>query len=357
MKAKNIEDPDVNQVTVQEQASVEEVAPLLKPAELKNIFKEINTKTDHFTEYALDIVVESNETLLIAENNSSELQEILKNIESVRKIRKDPYYKTGQLIDEFAKNLRLPLEQAKDKIIGAITNYKRIQEATARIESQKVIANAEAVADLKAEEADKMHRIHTQMNARMYGGWWMNKDNVRKSSAGCIKPEDCTIVLDIVINKVPKSDTLVHMAEEYDEMLKTIKKNISEHQANLINLSSDSKTLREDAQKSINEAKMRAGIKTEEKKAELTEEIVKNAKKEIKEAEKEVKEAGKGVRKTLKFEVTDFDKVPRKFLTLDEVKVRAWVAEHKDEVKQKITDGEVIIDGLNFFLEDAFISR
>jgi len=353
MKATN----DNVAVETASELNVEVQEDLLKPAEVTNIFKEINAKTDHFTEYALELVIENDETLVIAENNASDLQEILKNIETVRTIRKKPYYDASKMIDEFAKGMAKPLLQAKEKITGAITNFKRVQQASASAEAENIKKKAGELADAKALEADRIHRIQSQLNARIYGGWWMNKENQRKSSAGAIKPEDLDPVLDLVKNKIPKADTFEHMVEDYNNMIIEVTKNISEHKANLINASSESKTLKEDAMEKINQAKIKAGIKTNEAKQEMNEAIVDDAKKEIKSADKEVKAAGKGVRKTLKFEVTDFDSVPKEYLMLDETKVRAWANENKADVKQKMKDGEVIIDGLNFFLEDAFVSR
>lgn len=354
MKATNEENDAV--------ATASENAPefqeeLLKPAEVSGIFKEINAKTDHFTEYALELVVENDETLVIAENNASDLQEILKNIENVRKLRKDPYYKAGQMIDEFAKGMKKPLENAKEKILAAITNYKRVQEAARQAEADKIRKETEKLTDAKALEADRISRIQSQLNARLYGGHWMNKNNERQSSAGCVKPEDCEAVLDLVKNKIPKADSFEHMTEEYDDMVLEVTKNISEHTANLINANSESKTLKQDAEEKIIQARNKAGIKTAEKKEEMKEAIVENAKKEIKSADKQVAAAGKGVRKTLKFEITDMEAIPRKWLILDETAVRAWANENKAEVKQKMKDGEVIIDGLNFYLADGYVSR
>ena len=294
---------------------------------------------------------------MIAENNASQLQEILKNIETVRTIRKKPNFDAGKMIDEFAKGMRKPLEQAKEKIGGAIANFKRVQAAAKTAEAEKIKKAAGNLADEKAAEADRINRIQSQLVARIYGGWWMNKNNERKSSAGALKTDDCDAIAETIKDNIPKSDAFTHLAEDYETAITGIKKNLSEHKANLINLSSDSKTLREDAQKLINKAKNRAGIETVEKKEEMTKEIVSEAKKEIKSADKQVAEAGKGMRKTLHFEVTEFDKIPREFLALDETKVREWANENKVNVKQKMKDGEVVIDGLNFFLKDAFVSR
>jgi len=353
MKAKN-QTSDVD--TINEEG-VENSEPLVPVKVVESKFAHLTKNINIYTEYALDIHVENDNTLSVAENNSSEVNSILKGIDKIRKEFKEPYFRTAKLIDEYAKTLTNPLEEAKKSINEAITNYKRVQEATARAQAEEVRKKAEALADAKAAEADRIDRIQRQLIARLYGGQWFNRENQRKTSAGCIHYRDCDELTKAVKERIPKIDEFEYMQDEYRKMKKDILKLISTHKSNLIELESDSKLLKENAQKSIDQAKEAAGIAINEAKEEMTQNIIKEAKKEIKTSEAETKEAGKGVRKVLKFEMAEIEDVPKEFLMLDDTKVRAWASEHKDKIKQMLKDGRNVKNGIKFWLEDSYVSR
>lgn len=360
MKAKNVEDPkdkDQKDQNTEVQEKPQEDEKLLTPVEVEDAYKNINTRIDHFKKYSTDLVVESDEALIIAENNVAEVQTILKNIETVRKLRKAPYMEAGKAIDDYAKELAGPLAEIKDQITSVIGNYKKVQEAAKRAEAEKIRQEAEKKAKEQAEEADRIHRIQTQFNARIYGGSWFAQSGERKSSAGCINPDDCDKLSEIIKAKVPKPKDFTYLQNDYKEMLDKAKTLLAEHKANLINLNSESKPLREDAENQINEAKIRAGIKSQEEKKKMSDEIIDSAKKDIKSAEKQADEAGKGLRKVLKFEVIDFDKVPKEFLSVNETKVREWALEHKEQVKNSMNGEKTALEGIRFYFEETYVSR
>jgi len=356
MKANNkTEDPDVKDVQTQE--ILEEGESLLKPIQVKKLFIEIDTKIKHFEQYAAKIAVETDDSLVIAENNISELNEILRNIEKVRKLRKDPYYKASKMIDEFAKTLSKPLEEVKSAIGSAITNYKKIQAAAAKIEAEKVAKEAEKKAKEKNEESDRIIRIRSQLTARIYGGNWNDKTGQAKTSRGCLKSADCEILSTIIDKNIPKPDEFIHYRESYEQMVQDVKNLLAEHKANLLLTESESEESREDAMAGIMTARTKAESDSAKTSEEMKKKIDAETEKEIKGSEKEIKEARKGIRKNIKFDVYDFAKVPRKFLTLDETAVREWIKANDEIVKQKLEDGEVIIDGMNVFYEDSYVSR
>jgi len=59
--------------------------------------------------------------------------------------------------------------------------------------------------------------------------------------------------------------------------------------------------------------------------------------------------------------VTDDGAVPRAFLTVDESKIRLWMSERKDELTEKLKQGEdagkQIVPGVRFYLDTQVVSR
>lgn len=352
MKAKKIEDPDMK---IEDAVIVAE--PLIKTVDLKKNFGDFSKEIARFEEYTVSIIIESDQTLVVAENNSSQINEILKNIEKVRKAVKEPYYVTAKLIDEYAKTLSVPLDKAKKDINEAITSYKKVQEAAARLEAEKIRRQAEALANIKTEEADRLVRVQRQLIARLYGGSWVNKEGQTKTTAGCYTLEDCKNLTNLIKTKVPTSDTYTYLKGEYNDMLKEILNKIADHKYNLINKDSESKSLAKDAEVSIEEAKINAAMGVNNTSDELTQTIVKEIKKEIKFANSEIKESGKGVRQTLKFEIDNIAAVPYEWITINETEVRKYAIENKERLKEKMAAGNCIENGIKFYLEDSYVSK
>ncbi len=350
MKAKNEKSPA--NVEVQDG----EVS-LIKATDLQKKFNHLTGKIEIFKEYAIDIIIDSEETLTVAENNSSQINETLKNIETVRVEVKKPYFNTVKDIDAFAKTLSEPLSKAKKDINESITNWKTVQTAAARATAEKVQKDAEVLVDEKAAEVERINRIEMQLIAKLYGGHWFNRNQQKLTSAGCFSTKDCDILMDLIKTKIPEVEDFPHMKDEYNVMKKDILKKLSKHKMSLIESESESKTIRESAAKQIDQAKTEAGIEVNDKKDEMTKEIIKEAKSTIKTANAEVKEAGKGVRKNLKFEVADIDEVPTNWILLNDPVIRAWAQENKDYVRKVMKESDGVIQGIKFYLEDAFASR
>ena len=331
--------------------------PLVNMTSVEKKFKHLVKRIEPLKEYALDIIIDSGESLTVAENNSAEINSILKAIDKLRVEFKGPYFETVKVIDAFAKTLSGPLTKAKGDVNSSIANWKTVQEAASRATAEKIRKDAEKLADEKAGEADRITRIESQLIARLYGGHWFNSKNERKSSAGCLTTDQCDDLLTIIKDKIPPVEEYEHMIDEYRSMKKNILGLLSKHKSSVIELESDSKVIKENAEKKIDEAKESAGIAVNEKKDEMTQGIIKEAKSEIKSAESEVKDAGKGVRRTLKFAIADIDDIPSEWLLLDEMKVREWVTENKDELKEMMKGGKNVTKGVKFWLDDNYVSR
>ena len=94
MKAKNIP---------QEEAELSSMEPILKTEEIAIQFPNIQDKIEKYNRYSLSLQIEDEDTLKVAENTSSEVHEIYKNVEKIRQVFKGPYYLTAKNIDEYAK--------------------------------------------------------------------------------------------------------------------------------------------------------------------------------------------------------------------------------------------------------------
>jgi hypothetical protein len=319
-------------------------------------YESVNGSVDKLVKFSEAVSISDEKTLEVAQNNYGLISDSLKSIESIRTMIKEPYLETCKLIDSHAKELATPLEKAKALINNAITGYKTIQAAAARAEAEKARQAAQEIIDAKAEEVDMIERIARQLVARLYGGSWTNKAGQTKSAAGCFSKDDCTALVKIIDEQVPKPDSFVYFKDEYMVKLSEIKLEISKYEVLLEDMNSDSDLLRENAQTAIDKMKLEAGVKINDSRDESMKEVIKEARADVKQAEKEVKAADKGIRKTLKFAVEDITKVPHEFLLIDETKVREWANDNKDVIKNRIKDNDPIINGIKFWLEEKYVS-
>lgn len=310
-----------------------------------------------YEKFASEINVKDDDTLNAAENASGTVNDFLKTVDEKRKLIKAPYLEATRTIDAFVKGITDPLTNAKTIINTNIANYKRVQEAAARAEQEAKEAEATKLADEKSEEIQRISRIESQLIARIYGGYWLNREGQRKTSSGCVAPKDCADLLEVIQKTLPPRDSFIHMGAEYDKMITDVKIKLSEHNASLIELQSSSKTISDNARKEIEDAKMNATREINDKRDELTSEVISETRKVIKEAEKEVHEAGKGVRRTVMFEISDITEVPMEWLALDETKVREWANANKELVKKEMKDGNGIIKGIKFTYKETYVAR
>ena len=264
------------------------------------------------------------------------------------------------MIDEYVKTFSKPLQEAKDSINTAIKDYKVVQEAIARKEAEEKRKEIEKEADQKADEVDRMHRIESQLIARIYGGSWLNKNGQQKSSSGCLNKADCKALRAIIEDHVPPSDQFPILEDEYKAMLKRTKSKLSKYEALLIESESNSDAIRENARTEIEMLKTENQVGLNERHSELKGEIINEARSKIKESEKEIKEAGKGVRHILKFEMVELKEVPDAWLMLNETRVREWIAESKENkemIMDRLKKGENVFEGIKFWVEETYVSR
>lgn len=335
------------------------VAKFVTQDELFEKFKYVNSKLPILDKTSLELVVESEEQLVIAENNASEVLALTKEVDKVRKMLKEPYANTVKMIDSYCKGITDTLDRAKLRLTTQITNFKVVKEAQMKLEREQKLKELEALETEKREESEKISRIQQQLIARIYGGAYKIKDGTTKTVTGCIKSGDCVDLLKWINANVPAPTTFKHFGIMYEDMLISVKQKLAEHQNNLTELETkaDFPTIREGAMRRINEARSEAIKETVEDIERVDKLITKSIKSEIRSMDSEVNEAGKGVRETLKFMISDELLVPRDMLCVDEKKVTEYLNANKEKIKADLISNQETIPGIKFYVDNKFVAR
>jgi hypothetical protein len=107
----------------------------------------------------------------------------------------------------------------------------------------------------------------------------------------------------------------------------------------------------------INESRLDAVQELQETGDLVDRKIEKEVKKEVNAISNEIKDAGKGVRNVVAWEVQDELLVTRDFLSVDSVKVNAYLNANKEKIKECITTSKEVVPGIRFFVESTYIAR
>jgi hypothetical protein len=354
MKATNTSNNESNE-TIDRETNKSE--PLLKTEEIALRFTGLGNKIDTYTKYAASVKITGEDTLMVAENTSSEMLELEKNIENTRKIFKDPYLLTSKEIDAYAKLISEPISKSRSTVNSAISNYKTVQASFAREKADKEQQELKKIEETKLEEIERITRIEQQLNARIYGGYWINKSGLRQTSAGCINEDQCDDIIILISEKVPKPETYTYYGVRYEEMLKGVKKRLAEHTVNVHNMNSDSKILRGEAMEKISSAKVAADVKAVETKEKGEKLVEKETKKEEKIINNVVTATRKGLKKILKFIVVEPSKVGSEFWIIDEEKIRYYMNQHNEEIKEALLANKESLSGIKFYIDENYASQ
>jgi hypothetical protein len=353
MKTKDVDD----NIIIEDQVTITN-EPLVSTEIISSKFSHFSKNIEVVKEYAVSLVIENDEGLTIADNNLKSINESLKNIDKVRKTFKDPYLTACNDIDNYVKeNFTIPLEENKSLITKSVTSYKTIQTAQAKLKLEKEQQKVKETLKEKEEEITRLSRIENQLLARIYGGSWMNAKGIKNTSLGCQRYKETEEVLDIIKEKMPPVESFKHLVDEYNSMKKDMLIKLAKHKSNLIELISEDPAIRERATNNIRNSKIAAGIEMNDKKDNISVQVQKEVAKETKAAKKQVAETSKGMRKTLKFEAVDITKVPKEFLMLNESAVREWAKNNKEAISKQMLEGDSIIDGIKYSLEEKYVNR
>lgn len=330
---------------------------IITSEELVEKFVNVKKHLPELDKTTANLKVISDDTLVVATNNLSQVMGFIKEVDATRSILKKPYLDTGRMIDQYCKGMDDMLQRFKTRLASEITNWKTLKEAEERQKQAKRLKELEVVETDKREESTLLTRIEKQLNARLYGGVYYTKSGERKSSAGCIKSDDCVTLHKILNESIPQVDAFKHFPDRYEEMIRKLAKRISEHQTNLIDVEGVADFARTVALERIAQARAEAEVESLDNEESIGRQINREIRKEEIKTEKAVENAGKGVRQTLKYKVLEEDKVSRDFFSVDHDKIMKYLNENRDKIKGDLQQNAETIPGIRFYVEDTFIAR
>lgn len=336
---------------------IEAGKPLLQTEELAIQFADFGAKIEAYKKFATGLKIADDDNLMVAENTSSEILEVAKNVEKTRKLFKEPYFQTGKLIDDYAKTISDPLTTTRATINAEIANYKKVQAAFAKEKADNELKKLQVIEAAKLEEIERISRIEVQLNARLYGGMWTNKSGMPQTSAGCITVAHCDELLALIEKKVPKADTYTYYGDRHDIMIKEMKRKLASHKINVFNANSDTSSKRLEAQEKISIAKVEANVKSAETKESGEKLVAKEVNKEAKNITTEVQTVRKGLKRVLKFAIMDPTIVPKDFWIIDEDKIKYWMTQHSEEIKENLTKNIDSLAGIKFFIDETYSTQ
>ena len=330
----------------------EEVIPVNSELQKNlDIILSVKSEVDKLGNSALQIKVMDEATLSVAQQNLSSINQIVKSIEEKRKKIKEPYLSAGKLIDKTCNDIVELAEKGIEHIKAEIKAWeiKRQEEARkAQEEVQKKLEEErlaiEAQIKLKDEQRDFYQKVIDSLN-QMY--------SIANTA------DKCDDTIQYIKDKFPPAEKFGDLGAQAIEQAQNVIQLLETKKQQFLSANTLS-----DVEKELIKAKEELMIeknKIAQKEAELLakeEQAKKDAqmKKLQEEADKErlrleqEEEMNKtrGVREVWKFELVDKSKLTLDWCALDESKVKEYLKEKKDDLK----DGE-IVNGVKFYKDQS----
>lgn len=314
--------------------------------ELTNKFDQFPSMINGYRMNIANIEIKNEETLLAAQTKLSQGKTIVDNIDKVRKVIKEPYLKAGKEIDAYSKLLSEPLIKDLDLLKLKTKTYIEVQAAQARAEAAKVQAEIDSKRIKTEEELSLLERITKQLQARLFGGTYTTNSGTF-NSAGCKSIKDCDELHEYIINNFPNPKSYSYIEDALEALklkclvdIAKIKNAMVDDNPNKILSIRDAETKRMNLEFSAIESKHNSEIKKQEK--------------GIAES---IREARKGLSKKLGYVVTNEDKVPIQFWSIDEAKIKTYLSENREEIYNSLEEGSQIIPGVEFTIENIYSNR
>jgi len=333
------------------------LATLITTDQITKEFITIHNQLDKFDAISKSVNIQDDETLAIAENNAAQIKELLTLTDAARKKVGDPYYKTHKAVNEYAKGITDRIKSFKERFGHNITSYRKVQEAAARAHLDSKRKDLEAEEELKTIEAAKIVRLTRTIYAKLYGGTFMTKAGEEKVASGCHTQEDCIELAGILNTSLPDDESYIYFPEKGSKIRLEAGKFIRKHQIDLMELASDIPGKRIAATDRINQNRVNAGMAAVKTQETLTKNIATATRKEVKAGEADIKEAAKGTRKILKFRIDNPEQVLREYLSVDDVKIRAWMEGQNDLIKENLQKNVQPLPGIQFYVEEIYAAR
>lgn len=325
---------------------------------LRSKFTHLKKNLDTYKKYAINIKIENDDQLAIADNNLKQINENINSAEEIRKTLGDPHRITTKEVNDFCKGkITEPLGKAKIDITKEVTNYKTVQAALAAKVAEEKEEEIKKTAKKQLEETDKISRIQLQLIARIYGGSWINAKEENNSSEGSLTVEDCNALLNIIDTKIPKADSFTYLKETYINVIKDVKAKLAKHIIDITESNSSDSMKSGLAYERIAANSLVVKTFINDTKDKITKTISKEVSKEIKSSAKLVKNESKGIRNNVKVKIANIKDVPEEWLILNEALAKSYAITNKEEVFKRIKEGDNIINGIEYTIEQTYVSR
>lgn len=309
-------------------------------------------------EYGLEISVDTPETLEIANQKLSEAKELIDMTEEVRKAFVKGPNEFVKEVNTYAKAFLEPVDNMVTYLKDQAKSYQELQIATLRLEQERQANELTEQHGKEKEDLKKLSRAAVQIHARIHGGSYKTGSGEIKSSAGCITTKQCEDLREFLKTKYPEHESFGSYADKSRELMGKFISAINDMEKNLkLSDSSDEKTV-EKAAKAILKAKGKSEKLVIAEFEKLGTVIIKAAEKEERESKKIIAGASKGIRKTIIWEVTEPEKIPRAYLVIDEEKVNELLSRQREEIRSLIEQdsGGTVIAGIEFSIKTTHVS-
>lgn len=311
-----------------------------------DIITAFKAQVDSIAQNCLQIKVVDDSTANIAQQNLTKASQILKSIDEKRKEIKEPYLEAGKLIDSTCKTIVQELEVAVLNVKGEIKRYVDELEEKKRIEKERIEKEAAAKLAEQQKDADRKQRILNYINDKV-------PTYLQAQIATLDSADKCDVLIDYIKTKLQPDDKMQEFAPQYIEMKSNYAAMIEAKKQSFIAAENISEEQKELLKKKQELAERKLALAAEEREIAAAEEAAKQeaGRKRLAalaEAEKTAVDAEKvaKTKKIWKFEVMDMSKVNPDWLMVDESKVKAYLADHKDSIKH-----DSVIFGIRFFQE------
>jgi len=299
------------------------------------------------------VIVDSEDKVPMANTRLGTINELIKGIEKIRKEFKDPYYKTGQEIDAYAKSLSMPLDTAKKSLNSKVMGFKKSQETKLIVEQAEIRKQSELNEKAKKAEIALIDRIREQITARLFGGQYITGEGI---ICPCEPAKNVAETTDIYLKlsqDFPRS-FFKHMIKESETAFKELSDMVLNHQKKIAMLAAEGKL-----EEYIIQAKQEAQSDARVAKAKAEQGVEEQAQKDEKKMTSTMKTATKGIRATIEFSVEDIRLVPVEFLVVDQVKVNQYIKDNKEQILNAISNEGAAspVSGLRFYEHSAYIAR
>jgi cell division septum initiation protein DivIVA len=335
----------------------EELTKSILPIEtLKDKFDTFNKNTTDVVTLCNDITVDNKETCELATQHAGRATGLLNDIESLRKVIKDPYLAACKLIDDYTKTIVAPIELAKQRVSVKIKAWKVIEESRLKADEEARMKGIEQAMEKKRQIKERLMRIHEMLNARLFGGKYKLNNGEERTSPGCVSQADIDQLRKDVEEKYPRHEEFGEYKEDSLLLTEQLHQKIDQFETNLKNIQnggvSASKSIEE-----INTLRTEANVNVIETAAALDGKLIRMEERVVGKVKKEIKEASKGMRTYITFEVTDLWNVPREFLMIDEKAINEYKTQNKELIIDQIKNNKQPVTGIVFKIEQEFVAR